>query len=85
MLDKINEMSIMVYVSVTGFFRNLKEDLTSDERGISGIVVAVLLVLVAVLAVVMFWGSLKKFLGDIWSKVTLGSDFERDSTLPGGT
>ena len=36
------------------------EELKSDERGLSGVVVAILLILVAVLAVVMIW----KFLGD---------------------
>ena len=46
------------------------EDLKSDERGLSGIVVAVLLILVAVLAVVMLWGLLKDYITDIWKKIT---------------
>lgn len=46
------------------------EDLKSDERGLSGIVVAVLLILVAVLAVVMLWGLLKDYITDIWEKIT---------------
>lgn len=46
------------------------EDLKRDERGLSGIVVAVLLILVAVLAVVMLWGLLKGYITDIWEKIT---------------
>ena len=46
------------------------EDLKRDERGLSGIVVAVLLILVAVLAVVMLWGLLKDYITDIWKKIT---------------
>ena len=39
------------------------EDLKRDERGLSGIVVAVL-------AVVMLWGLLKDYITDIWEKIT---------------
>ena len=46
------------------------EDLKRDERGLSGIVVDVLLILVAVLAVVMLWGLLKDYITDIWEKIT---------------
>ena len=46
------------------------EDLKRDERGLSGIVVAVLLILVAVLAIVMLWGLLKDYITDIWEKIT---------------
>ena len=46
------------------------EDLKRDERGLSGVVVAVLLILVAVLAVVMLWGLLKDYITDIWEKIT---------------
>ena len=46
------------------------EDLKRDERGLSSIVVAVLLILVAVLAVVMLWGLLKDYITDIWEKIT---------------
>ena len=46
------------------------EVLKRDERGLSGIVVAVLLILVAVLAVVMLWGLLKDYITDIWEKIT---------------
>ena len=54
MLNKLNQLSVAAYVKTSAFFRGLK----SDERGLSGVVVAVLLILVAVLAIVMLWGSL---------------------------
>ena len=39
------------------------EDLKRDERGLSGIVVAVL-------AVVMLWGLLKGYITDLWGIIT---------------
>lgn len=44
--------------------------LKSDERGLSGAVVAILLVLVAVLAVVMIWGFLSGYIQQIWGRIT---------------
>lgn len=41
-----------------------------DERGLSGVVVAVLLILVAVLAVVLLWEYLGKWIEDMWRKIT---------------
>ena len=43
MLNKLNQLSVAAYVKTSAFFRGLK----SDERGLSGVVVAVLLILVA--------------------------------------
>jgi len=69
MLDKINSLSINAYTAVSGFFKSLK----SDERGLSGVVVAVLLILVAVLAVVAIWGFLDGWLAELWSRI-IGAD-----------
>ncbi|MDC0700742.1 hypothetical protein [Clostridium sp. D33t1_170424_F3] len=66
MLKKLNKASIAAYLHVAEFFRKLKE----DERGVDGIVVAVLLVLVAVLAVVALWGSMSGWLEDMWGNIT---------------
>ena len=38
MMDKITQLPMLAYFAVTGFFRDLKK----DERGLSGVVVAVL-------------------------------------------
>lgn len=67
MLNNLNHMTIAAYLAVTGFF----QDLRKDERGLSGVVVAVLLILVAVLAVVMLWGLLGDWLKDtLWPQIT---------------
>jgi len=49
-----------------GFLRAFK----NDERGLSGVVVAVLLILIAVLAVVLIWGFLSGWLNDLWGQIT---------------
>lgn len=45
-------------------------ELKNDERGLSGVVVAVLLILVAVLAVVMIWKLLGNYIQEVWKRVT---------------
>lgn len=66
MLKKLDKALIAAHLHVLEFFRKLKE----DERGVDGIVVAVLLVLVAVLAVVALWGSMSGWLSDMWDTIT---------------
>ena len=74
MMNKLNQMVIAAYLSVTGYAKGLAEDLKNDERGLSGVVVAVLLILVAVLAVVMLWGFLSVWLGEMWENITSKAD-----------
>lgn len=45
------------------------EDFMEDEKGLSGVVVAVLLILVAVLAVVMIWEFLGEWLEALWIQI----------------
>lgn len=45
-------------------------ELKSDERGLSGVVVAILLILVAVLAVVMIWQFLGGYLQEVFGRIT---------------
>lgn len=66
MLKKLNDLSIAAYVRGTIFLQNLKK----DERGLSGVVVAVLLILVAVLAIVLLWNNLKQWLEITWGSIT---------------
>lgn len=77
MANKINQMSVAAYATVVSFFTCMKHDLNdlkNDERGLSGVVVAVLLILVAVLAVVLLWQFLGEWLQQTWDRVTKGTD-----------
>ncbi|MCL2628048.1 MAG: hypothetical protein FWD44_05030 [Oscillospiraceae bacterium] len=55
-----------MWSKITGFFQGLKK----DERGLSGVVVAILLILVAVLAIVIIWVFLGDWLEDLWEQIT---------------
>ena len=65
MSRKISALSTKVYLAIHGFFRDLKK----DERGLSGVVVAILLILIAVLAIVLIWGFLNGWLRDLWDRI----------------
>ena len=67
-------MVIATYLTVTGYVKGLAEDIKNDERGLSGVVVAVLLILVAVLAVVMLWTFLGEWIGTMWENITSNAD-----------
>ena len=66
MWQKISALPLMAYLAFNGFVQNFKK----DERGLSGVVVTVLLILVAVLAVVIIWGALSGWLGELWEQIT---------------
>ena len=77
MLDKINAFAVAVYFSIAGFVDNAKaktKELLNDERGLSGVVVAILLILVAVLAVVLIWQFLGDYIEDMWDTITNADD-----------
>ena len=66
MARKISNFLLASYITIAGAVNALKK----DERGLSGVVVAVLLILVAVLAVIIIWGSLSGWIGDLWARIT---------------
>lgn len=66
MMNKFNTMCTMAFLAATGFFNDLKK----DERGLSDVVSAVLLILVAVLAVVLLWQLLGDWLMQLWGQIT---------------
>ena len=66
MWKKILEMQRKATGKVVGFIQELK----NDERGLSGVVVAILLILVAVLAIVLIWGFLSGWLQELWEQIT---------------
>jgi Flp pilus assembly pilin Flp len=66
MWHRISKTPLTVYLAVAGFIQTLKK----DERGLSGVVVAILLILIAVLAIVLIWGFLSGWLQDLWEQIT---------------
>lgn len=77
MLNKINSFALAVYFSIAGFVDNAKaktKELLNDERGLSGVVVAILLILVAVLAVVLIWRFLGDYIEEVWKRITGADD-----------
>jgi len=70
MIQKLSDISLAVYLAIAGAFDSLKR----DERGLSGVVVAVLLILVAVLAVVGIWVFLGGWLVELWGSIVGQAD-----------
>ena len=64
------------YIRTKIWLSNLREDFTSDERGVSGIVATVILVLLAVLLAGLFWKNIKTFVTEtLWKQVTDNATF----------
>ncbi|MCL2365924.1 MAG: hypothetical protein FWC75_02630 [Oscillospiraceae bacterium] len=66
MLKKVMQWPNQVCCTSFSAAQRLKE----DERGLSGVVVAILLILIAVLAVVLIWGFLSGWLQELWEQIT---------------
>ena len=65
MLRRISTLPLMAYIAISAFVNDFKK----DERGLSGVVVTVLLILVAVLAVLVIWGALSGWLEELWVRI----------------
>ena len=70
MLEKILDLPLMAFIAVTGLVRDLRK----DERGLSGVVVAIMLILVAILAVILIWTFLGTWIRDMWDSITQKSN-----------
>ena len=70
MKKTMSNLPLAVYIALAGFLEGFRR----DERGLSGVVVAVLLILVAVLAIVMIWVFLGDWISDMWDTITQQSD-----------
>ena len=70
MTQIISNLLLASYLAIGRTVREFKE----DERGLSGVVVAILLILVAVLAIVLIWGFLGGWLVDLWERITGQAD-----------
>jgi len=66
MWQKIKRIPRIAADKIAEIVRALK----NDERGLSGVVVAILLILVAVLAIVLIWGFLSGWLQELWEQIT---------------
>ena len=73
MRNKFHQLSMRLYAGAYGAVQQVKH-LKDDERGLSGVVVAVLLILVAVLAVALLWGGLKDWITKMWDIIIGKSD-----------
>ncbi len=62
MLQKLNNLSAMFYIKGKQFI----EDFKNDEKGLSGIVTAIMLISVAVLAAGILWGLLEEWIIKMW-------------------
>ncbi len=62
----INNKLIGAKIKMNNALQALKE----DNRGVSGIVAAVILVLIAVLLAALFWGKLQEWFNSTWGNVT---------------
>lgn len=77
MINKLNQLALKCYIKTCNALDNAKETLNKDirefkddERGISGIVVAILLILIAVALIAIFWENLSEWFDGIWGKIT---------------
>jgi len=70
MLKKIEMGLLLTYLNICGFFSGIKK----DERGISGTVVAVLLILIAVIVIAFIWFMLGPMIIEWWETITSQAD-----------
>lgn len=79
MLQRFNAMLISVYLTVTGLVQQVGSDLRKDERGLSDVVTAVLMVALAIAVVLLIWALLGDWITDFWNDITGRTDVLRGS------
>ena len=70
MISIVSTLVSMACLSIVGFCKDLKD----DERGLSGVVVAILLILVGVLAVAALWALLGPEIAAWWQQIINAAD-----------
>ena len=70
MRTSIDRLCIGAQLRVRRFIQEMKE-----ESGVSGIVAAVILVLLAVLLASLFWKNLQVLFGKLWGDVTKNANY----------
>jgi|GEM_PF-2934131 len=81
MFTMMNTLVLSAIFSVKNAFNNVRHELATDERGLSGVVVAVLLIVIAVLAILVLWAAMSGLLEEWWKKIVgrgteITTDFE---------
>lgn len=79
MLQRFNAMLISVYLTVTGLVQQVGSDLRKDERGLSDVITAVLMVALAIAVVLLIWALLGDWITDFWNDITGRTDVLRGS------
>lgn len=81
MREKINNLTLKCYIKACCAAERAKAALNKDirefkddERGLSGIVVAVLLIVIAVAIIAIFWEKLSAWFEETWNKITTDAD-----------
>lgn len=72
MRTSIDRLCIGAQLRVRRFIQEMKE-----ESGVSGIVAAVILVLLAVLLASVFWGRLQELFVGLWGDVTTNAHYNK--------
>jgi len=62
------------YIGIGNWIRREKETFFSNERGVSGIVASIILVVVAVALAIIFWDKIKLVSNTLWEKVNSNVD-----------
>ena len=67
------------YIRIKNWLSVFAEEFMSDERGVSGIVATVILVLLAVLLAGIFWDKISTWVrDDLWKQVTENATFSKE-------
>ena len=66
------------YIRIKNWLSDFAEEFMSDERGVSGIVATVILVLLAVLLAGIFWDNIQTFVGGLWTDITTNGQFKKN-------
>ena len=68
------------YISLKTRALKFKEDLKSDERGVSAIVATILILLIVVLMAAVFWDTISEWFSETMTKIFDAADDENFST-----
>lgn len=76
MMDALNYASTLMYVKASNAADSIKakakkavKEFREDERGVDGLVVAILLILIVVILASLFWDNIAKIFKEIWEKI----------------